>query len=503
MLLLGAVAAFLCFFRLADAQPTLGNDEAAYALVLDNMFASGDWLTPHYIPGTPAFDKPPLYTWLSALTYDWFADGSRPLPYRVWSAAFAVGCVLLTYLLGLRCIGRWVGCVAGLAMTLNTSFLHYHGARTGELDTALTFFICLAILLYTHRRDGTTGALVWAGVGIALGAACMIKPPVVGGFFLVLLSAHHLTIERGLPWPQRLRGPAIACFTCFAIAAPWHLYECAQYGWGFIDGYFLKFMLGRVTSALEGHNKSPLYYVEYISKSSAFYHAFLPAMIVGIVGWRRASGPRGLEVLLLLTLSLVGAMTVATSKWLWYVYPIFPLVSIAVATFLLESLPGAMTRWRCSRRLKWTGVAVALALLGLDARSALRKLPDTAPPYVPLMIHNRALPAISQGSGQLVLYRFARPDRFPDTSLGFMMPDVYYAPRLSAARRADTAGELKRFLADGLPLVILLPRKLAVADLRTEMELPDDAETGECGGYPVISCNDGLARLGICDVIER
>ncbi len=55
--------------------------EAMYALIPQEMLASGQWLTPT-LNGAPYLDKPPLLYWLTGLVYKIFgvSDGAARLP---------------------------------------------------------------------------------------------------------------------------------------------------------------------------------------------------------------------------------------------------------------------------------------------------------------------------------------------------------------------------------------------------------------------------------------
>ncbi|MGN6665721.1 MAG: ArnT family glycosyltransferase, partial [Trinickia sp.] len=49
-------------------------DEGRYAEMAREMFLTGDWITPRY-NGYKYFEKPPLQTWMNALTFAWFGIG--------------------------------------------------------------------------------------------------------------------------------------------------------------------------------------------------------------------------------------------------------------------------------------------------------------------------------------------------------------------------------------------------------------------------------------------
>ena len=64
--------------------------------------------------GYPFFHRPPLYFWLTALTYH--VIGINELAARLWAALFGFGVVRLTFILGLRLRSWAVGTGAALLL---------------------------------------------------------------------------------------------------------------------------------------------------------------------------------------------------------------------------------------------------------------------------------------------------------------------------------------------------------------------------------------------------
>src|SRR5687768_12637250 len=64
---LAAAAVWIMFTNLGG--PRVEGDEARYALCVDQMRRSGEWLSPSPHPPHPYFEKPPLYMWMTAATY--------------------------------------------------------------------------------------------------------------------------------------------------------------------------------------------------------------------------------------------------------------------------------------------------------------------------------------------------------------------------------------------------------------------------------------------------
>src|SRR5712692_1958551 len=86
-----ALSILLFFPKLS--MPFLDPDEGLYATIAQEMLNGGDWVIPH-VNGLPYMEKPPLYFWLTALTF-WFV-GPSEWATRFWSALPALGTVILT-----------------------------------------------------------------------------------------------------------------------------------------------------------------------------------------------------------------------------------------------------------------------------------------------------------------------------------------------------------------------------------------------------------------------
>src|SRR2546428_12900735 len=93
--------------------PFLDPDEGLYATIAQEMLNGGDWVIPH-INGLPYLEKPPLFFWLTGLTF-WLV-GPSEWATRVWSALPALGTVILTWRIGRRLHGACAGLLAGIVV---------------------------------------------------------------------------------------------------------------------------------------------------------------------------------------------------------------------------------------------------------------------------------------------------------------------------------------------------------------------------------------------------
>lgn len=342
-------------------------DELIFTGVIDQMHADGDWIYPKHTSGVPYVNKPPLYMWLSTLTYDAFGEGR--FKYRFWSATFGVGCVLTTVLLGARLFGPEVGGLAGWILTKNDLFVRDHGARMATFDTAITFFAALCFLFYwtsARRRGGWAG---WTLAGLAAAGISLLKP-FFGIPFLGVVSVHYLLTGKRWIDIRRLRGPILATTVSLVVVAPWYALQWQRYGELYTNAIFWANYIDRAEGTLHPDHIRPMsFYVETMSDSS--FLLFVPALAwCGLLAFRGRKHS-ALRFSLFVTASTVALFSVAKCKLHWYVFPVYPLAAILI---------GVGPVWvatRMAARFGWAGErGFRRTVLPLDGRA----IPDVEQP---------------------------------------------------------------------------------------------------------------------------
>src|ERR1700675_4870262 len=100
---------YVCYFSHLGAIGLVGPDEPRYASIARAMAETGDWVTPR-LCGKPWFEKPPLYYWGAALSFNFF--GVSETSARLPSAISALLATLALAWLALRLYGaepaRWL-----------------------------------------------------------------------------------------------------------------------------------------------------------------------------------------------------------------------------------------------------------------------------------------------------------------------------------------------------------------------------------------------------------
>jgi len=373
----------LLFFLPKLGMPLLDPDEGLYAEIPLEMVTSGDWIIPH-VNGLPYLEKPPLYFWLTALTFEVF--GPSEWATRLWSAIAALGTVLLTWRIGRRLYGAPAGIVAGVVMaSLVGNALYVRRASTDQL-----FVFCLTLAMYGFLRDAERPdrgrarfLLFYVGAGLAV-----LAKGFIGLVFPVLIVGIALVVIRRLRWRELnlLRGVALF----LAIAAPWHALVAWRsptlFNFYVVDNHLLRFLNARR-------------YVEDDVPASTL--AFLVASFLWAFPWsvfilaRREPGhspaARWRAVVVIWLGAIVGLFALSRFKHEYYALPAFPALAVLVGAawtsgrdigrWLVIGLLGcgAVGLWAL-----WVGAGLtpAQALTGLAELNAYyRILRDQAAPF--------------------------------------------------------------------------------------------------------------------------
>jgi 4-amino-4-deoxy-L-arabinose transferase-like glycosyltransferase len=366
VLLLAALAFFGGLGRGAIAD----SDEAFYAEAAREMIASGDWLTPHF-NYDPRFQKPPLYYWLTAVTY--LVLGPTEFAARLWSAIAGVGLAIVTMKCGRRWFDDTTGLLAG-AITA-TSFGYFAIARMALPDLPLAFFITVTIwtafVATLERERNPRRWLVLAAASAALGF--LMKGP-LAVVIPALVVVPTLLLERRT-FNLREADFAIASVWFVAIAAPWYVAMWMTHGPEYLQGFFVGDNYERFTTTRFNDPRPWSFY--------------LPVMAGGLLPWTpltiawlspmmqfltRRRDVRALDVRLILWIVLpLAFFTVSVGKQPRYILPILPPLAILLASSIVErtsewrALDGTRVRPRQNRTIVFGCVLSGMVLVAIGA----------------------------------------------------------------------------------------------------------------------------------------
>lgn len=301
------------------------------------MLHGGDWITPHW-NGEAQVDNPPFFMWLVALSFAVFGitGAAAILP----SALSGVGCIGLTYRLAPRVGLDRFGAFASAFVLLTTGyFLKFSGHAM--LDVLLTFLTLAAILFHLDALERDPR---WhLATGACLGLAILTKS-VVGVLPGLALLAHTAWTRgwRRLLDPWLLAGVALAA----AIGGWWFAYEAAVRPATFKQKWH--WMLYERSFTIGNERLSWWKYFDYLFMLGREYWPWLPVAAAGLwMAVRRAwVGDGGAKLLVLWFLAVVGPLSLANEKKLWYVMAVFPCLAIFAGTALSAWITSATTRRR-------------------------------------------------------------------------------------------------------------------------------------------------------------
>ncbi|HSF31950.1 MAG TPA: glycosyltransferase family 39 protein [Candidatus Tectomicrobia bacterium] len=377
------LALVLLFYHLGDG--SLHDwDEAIYAQVAREMLSSHSWTTLTW-NGALFFHKPPLHFWYTALTYKML--GVSEFAARLWPAMFGFGVVVLTFILGMRLRSWMVGAAAALLLLVVDQ--GYYGywwnflslARVGMLDTALTFWVMLALLL-VWESEQRPRLIVF--IGLPIGMAVMTKA-------WVGLLAAGLPMAYWLIAGRRCRSEtaywAVAILLASMVILPWHVWQYAVYGPAFLHDYVGVHLMGRMVHAFEGNAGGPLNYLDILRRGFSIWGYLWPLAYLWAVWRASAHGDRRTRLLLAwITIPLL-LFSLAQTKLGWYISLIYPaialLLGLAVAELLTQrvalGLVAAVMFVCCLRLPVPTDGSRDVKLFALQA---IRSLPADDPVYV-------------------------------------------------------------------------------------------------------------------------
>lgn len=443
-------------------------DETRYALVADEMLASGEWLVPT-LHQAPHFAKPPLTYWA-------IAAGQLPFGPTPWGSRLFLGVAFgLTTLLIARFgeqlwddpRGRWAGVIHA------TTLCPFVAASLVTTDTLLLLWETVA--LYAFWRSWTVperAGRIWrTGAWAALGAAFATKGP-PGLLPVLLVAAFRWLRPRSAAAPRVFSVPGALLFAL--IGLPWYGLMIAAYP-GLLGHFLGHEIYDRVVGGVElrhGGWLDPLRIYGPVLTAGC-----LPWLVVALaaprslarlvrrVRWR--GSPRARLLLIWIAVPVV-VFSLSASRMYLYVLPVFPALALGAAGAALRGGGGRFLR---PSRAGAVALIAAIALLGLRIAAAHypnhRDARQLAEPVEPLASRDADLVAVG------------RPLHGFDLQLGLLgrvagrpAPPVEGACRPPGpGRAAEDLDRLERpriYVADGDSLQ-RLRRELAAAEASGEV----------------------------------
>ena len=331
-----AIAIHLGGFPLLDA------DEGRNAEVAREMAATNDYVMPR-LDGLPYLDKPIVYFAAEAAFMEIL--GPTELAARLPAYLFTLATAAVLFWFARRVWGGetpYVAAIVFLSMPLTIAF-----ARTVIFDSALTFFVVVALIAFymaIEESNKRWSILAWAAMGFAM----ITKGPVT--FVLVLFVAVPYAFYRKR---VRVLFPILGIVVFFAVIAPW-LYGVTRVVPEFLHYVLVTETAERMATTALKRTGPPWYFLPYLIGGA------LPWSIVALSSWKRVKQRELLYLALWLLIPFI-FFSLNQSKRPQYILPLLPALALIVARIWGE----ARTRVTAIVLLATSGVLLLIAPLVL------------------------------------------------------------------------------------------------------------------------------------------
>lgn len=355
--------------------PVIDRDEARYAVASVQMAQTGDLVNIRF-QDEARNKKPAASYWAQTLMINVFSKDKNER--KIWaqrlpSVIGALLAVLATYWAGIPMIGRR-GAFIGSALFACSALLVFE-AHMAKTDAMLCACAALVLVSFAHLRQGGGRAfalLFW----IALGAAVMIKGPVVPALAVLTLltlwiwerGANDGTAETGQKhWSRALAfwpGPVLFLL----IILPWTILI-----WQATEGQFFKDALGtdfggKLIGAQEKHGGPPGYYLATLPltfwPASLLLVPGLAFALRAVRGNTASQNPvvRAMRLAVCFALPYWAVIECVPTKLFNYLLPVFPALSLMAGAAAVALLSVKDFKW--ARALSaFTFIAAGLGII--------------------------------------------------------------------------------------------------------------------------------------------
>ncbi len=320
------IAGFNIFYSL-ELLPINDWDEARHGVTAFEMNQSGNYLITTYQDYPDYWNlKPPLGSWLIAISYQIFGNNTFAL--RFPSALAALLCIILMMYLAKQIYNSQVSILSGIVLTTGFWFIFMHCGRTGDFDAQMTLLVILTIL-FLLKTD--TKTIYFCLTGLCFSLAFLLKSYLaiqillIVGCYLIFTKKFELI---------KLRHYIIFIFFASAPILFWAIARFNYDGLKFFQTMVEYDLVKKSFNGLEGHNENIFYYI-YSSIWGLFPWSLFPIGILFL--WKKLKIKLNYSkspILLIWILVPFILFSLAFTKCYWYIYPTYPALAILIGLAL-------------------------------------------------------------------------------------------------------------------------------------------------------------------------
>jgi hypothetical protein len=334
--------------------------EGMYALIPQEMLASGNWLAPT-LNGARYLDKPPLFYWLNLAAYQLLGVSDRAA--RLPTLLISLGEVWLTYLIGRRLLTTWSAWLGGFVLLTSVGFFTLHLQLLTDHLVTLALVAAVCVLVYAEDHPSWPWSVLFM---VCLAAGFMSKGCIGLAFPLLILGGYawHRRRPRLLTLATDPRGWLVF----LVLTVPW-FWAMEQAHPGFLRHHLLNEQLLRFLGRRQPPDITPfplpgfwLFLFIWLLP----WGLLLPEALYRF--WRQTAWPdharRG-RLLLLWAAVILGFFSLSSTRIEYYSLPALPPLALVVGWRLARSLEASKDR----------SLPLALLCLGLLGLALLVLLP--------------------------------------------------------------------------------------------------------------------------------
>lgn len=282
----------------------------------------------NYYGGAPDYWnlKPPLSFWLVMVGFKMF--GFNVLGLRFFSGFSIVMTAIAIFFFARNRFGRIAGLTALASFMTCGPIILDHCGRTADPDALFLLFTTLAIicLVLTERNSYY---LYLTGLFFSL--AFLTKS---WHAFSILIIVGLYYVLTGKILRLKFKSYLLYFLVSFVPILPWAIERYRFDGFVFFAKMVQYDLISRSSSAIEGHAGGKLYYLNFIINSYTYWFILFCGLVVAMCiiinrnSWI-VNKSVGIGLLLWLVVPL-GIFSLSKSKLFWYIYIIFPAISIFI-----------------------------------------------------------------------------------------------------------------------------------------------------------------------------
>ena len=443
--------------------PLADTTEARYAEIARLMVKTGNWITPQISKGVPFWGKPPLSTWLSALSMKVF--GFNEMAARLPSFVLACAIILLVWHLAARQRGNDYALTAATILLTSALFLVSSGAVMTDpalfLGTTLSMVAFWQALHTEGYRSQFWGYFFFVGIAIGLLAKGPVAVVMIGmplGLWVVWQNKWQ-AVWQNLPWI----GGLIALIM---LAVPWYwLAEIKTPGFlhYFIIGeHWQRFTVAAWKGDLYGHVHDKMrgtIWLYWLAATCPWSLAFFCSLISkkNRRHFKKHLSPQSswISYLLLWTISPMLFFTIARNILWTYVLPGLPAFALLITEFWFTQtrpfLSQNSRKMTLPRFIPWTAAAMNLLLFLALILITMKLVPTVKCQKELFLTYQRSR---EQDKGQLIyLYNQPYSARFYSQGTAILVEKPGKLKKFSHNGRIDYYAVQKKRLAS-LPVFI-------------------------------------------------